>query len=95
MSNMRDVVGLRVPYGKAGSQYFTEFEPATGTLWGYFNPRGTPCFSLGLLKDIRAHDEALTANGGHIDVDSTPGAGSTFTVRLPHVDAPGPAEEMT
>ena len=34
MSNMHDVIGLRIPYGKAGSQYVTEFEPATGTVWG-------------------------------------------------------------
>lgn len=68
MSNMRDVVGLRVPYGKSNSQYLTEFDPATRTVWGYFNPKGTPCFSLGLLKDIRAHDEALAANGGSVEI---------------------------
>jgi DSF synthase len=68
MSNMRDVIGLRVPYGKAASQYLTEFDPATRTVWGYFNPKGTPCFSLGLLKDIRRHDEALAANGGRVDI---------------------------
>jgi DSF synthase len=68
MSNMRDALGLCIPYGKANSEYQTEFEPATGTIWGYFNPRGTPCFSLGLLKDIRAHDEALAANGGQVEV---------------------------
>jgi DSF synthase len=72
MSNMNDVVGLRVPYSKAGSQYFTEFEPATGTVWGYFNPKGTPCFSLGLLKDIRNHDSALAVNGGYVDVGGVP-----------------------
>ena len=69
MSNMRDAVGLCIPYGKANSQYQTEFEPATKTVWGYFNPRGTACFSLGLLKDIRAHDEALAANGGQVEID--------------------------
>jgi DSF synthase len=69
MSNMRDAMGLCIPYGKANSQYQTEFEPASGTIWGYFNPRGTACFSLGLLKDIRAHDEALAANGGQIEID--------------------------
>ena len=72
MSNMRDVVGLRVPYGRAKSQYQTEFDPATGTTWGYFNPRGTPCFSLGLLKDIREHDAALAVNGGYADVNGVP-----------------------
>lgn len=69
MSNMRDAMGLCIPYGKSNSQYQTEFEPATNTIWGYFNPRGTPCFSLGLLKDIRAHDEALAANGGKVDIE--------------------------
>jgi DSF synthase len=69
MSNMRDAVGLTLPYGRPGTQYQTEFEPATGTLWGYFSPRGTPCFSPGLLKDIRAHDDALVANGGKVDIN--------------------------
>ena len=68
MSNMRDAFGLRMPYGKATSQYATEFDPATRTIWGYFNPKGTPCFSLGLLKDIRNHDNALAANGGQVEV---------------------------
>jgi DSF synthase len=72
MSSMNDVVGLRVPYGRAGSQYTTEFEPATGTVWGYFNPKGTPCFSLGLLKEIRNHDSALAVNGGYVDVGGVP-----------------------
>lgn len=68
MSNLCDAIGLRVTYGNAESQYQTEFEPATGTIWGYFHPRATPCFSLGLLRDIRQHDSALVANGGRVDV---------------------------
>jgi len=68
MSNMRDALGLRLPYGKATSQYLTEYDPATGTVWGYFNPKGTPCFSLGLLKDIRLHDNALAVNGGQVEI---------------------------
>src|SRR5438477_11185164 len=68
MSNLRDAVGLRLPYGRPQSQYQTEFEPATGTIWGYFNPRGAACFSLGLLKDIREHDAALAASGGSVQI---------------------------
>ena len=71
MSNMRDAVGLCLPYGRANSQYETEFEPATATLWGYFNPRGTACYSLGLLKDILAHDQRLAANRGRVDIEGT------------------------
>lgn len=70
MSNLRDAMGICIPYGNANSQYETEFEPATGTIWGYFNPRdGVPCFSLGLLKDIAAHDEALTVHRGRVPLD--------------------------
>ena len=70
MSNLRDAMGLCIPYGKAGSQYQTEFEPATGTLWSYFNPKdGTPCYSLGLLNDILEHDQQLVANGCKVDVE--------------------------
>jgi DSF synthase len=70
MSNMRDAVGLCLPYGKANSQYETEFEPATGTVWGYFNPKdGVPCYSLGLLKDILEHDDQLVKNRGKVEVE--------------------------
>lgn len=76
MSNLRDSVGLCIPYGKANSQYETEFEPATGTLWGYFNPKdGAPCFSLGLIKDITAHEEAFARSGGRVQLQ-----GESFAV---------------
>ncbi|MFN2643526.1 MAG: crotonase/enoyl-CoA hydratase family protein [Burkholderiales bacterium] len=69
MSNLCDTVGLRIRYGKPQSQFQTEFDPATSTVWGYFNPHGRPCFNLGLLKDIRAHDSALAVNGGKVDIE--------------------------
>ncbi len=69
MSNMYDAVGLCLPYGRANSQYETQFEPATGTVWTYFNPEGVACYSLGLLKAMCAHDEQLAANGGRIEVE--------------------------
>lgn len=68
MSNLLDAIGLAIPYGKTNSQYQAEFEPATSTIWGYFNPRGTACFSLGLLKDIRTHDSALAVNNGEVEI---------------------------
>lgn len=70
MSNLRDAMGLCIPYGKEGSQYETELEPATGTVWGYFNPKeGAPCYSLGLLKDILEHDQQIVANKGQVEFD--------------------------
>ena len=68
MSDMRDAVGLRATWKDfAQSEY--EFEPATGTLWGYMRQRGNPCFNLGLLKEIRTVGNELTANSGHIDFE--------------------------
>lgn len=70
MSNLRDTAGFCMPYGNVDSQYETQFEPATGTVWGYFNPHeGTPCYSLGLLKDILDHDRRLVSNHGRIEID--------------------------
>lgn len=66
MSNMQDVAGLRVPCG-AYSEVVYEFEPATGAIWGYMRQRGTPCFNLGLLKDIRDFGNTLAANAGHVE----------------------------
>jgi len=87
MSNLQDAVGLCIPYGRSNSQFETEFEPATGTVWGYFKPRGTACFSLGLLKDIRTHDNALAVNGGQIEVGGQQCRPSTYVLasRTPRV----------
>ena len=68
MSDMRDAVGLKATWKEfAETQY--EFEPASGTLWGYMKQRGNPCFNLGLLKEIRAVGNELTANSGHIEFE--------------------------
>ena len=69
MSNLRDAVGLCLRYGRPDSQYQTEFEPATGAVWTYFNQKGVACYSPGLLKAMCAHDERLIANGGRIEIE--------------------------
>ena len=66
MQQSTKVVPVRAANDQPTSQYEVEFDDSTGTLWGYFAPRGTPCFSLGLLADIRAHDSALQARNGHV-----------------------------
>lgn len=68
MSDLRDAAGLRADCRTyADVQY--EFEPATGTVWGWMNQRGNPCFNLGLLKDIRSFGSDLTANSGHVEFE--------------------------
>jgi DSF synthase len=76
MSNMNDAMGLRIQYGNTNGQFDTEYEPCSATVWGYMHPKGNPCFSLALLKDIREHDAALEANGGVIDAE-----GASYPVR--------------
>jgi len=91
MSNMGEVeylkTGLRTPYGKANTQFNSEFDSSTGTIWGYFNPKGTPCFSLGLLKDIRMHDSLLETNAGHVQFEGAMHEANFYVVgsRVPRV----------
>jgi DSF synthase len=66
MTPKSDSAGARLGHDGAGSEYETRFDAETGTLWGYFNPRGAPRFTLSLLSDIRAHDSALQAANGHV-----------------------------
>lgn len=72
MSNMSDVIGLRAPVAKTYQQSEYEFDPASGTLWGFMKQRGNACFNLGLLKEIREHDQALAARGGCIEFEGEP-----------------------
>lgn len=68
MSNLQDAQGLRMPW-KAFAETEYEFEPASGTLWGYMRQRGTPCFNLALLKEIRAVGDELMARGGQLEFE--------------------------
>ena len=86
MSNLRDAVGLRATWKTlAESEY--EFDPATGTLWGYMKQRGNPCFNLALLKEIRSVGNELTANSGHIDFEGAMHKVNTYVAasRAPRV----------
>ena len=64
MQNLNEVPTLRLASNASAPQYQTEFEPDLATLWGFFNPHGTPCFSPGFLQDIRAHDQQFEENKG-------------------------------
>lgn len=86
MSNMSDAMGLRAAWKTlAESEY--EFDPATGTLWGYMKQRGNPCFNLALLKEIRTVGSELTANSGHIDFEGAMHQVNTYVAasRVPRV----------
>ncbi|MEO8144064.1 MAG: crotonase/enoyl-CoA hydratase family protein [Betaproteobacteria bacterium] len=83
---MSDAAGLRTIW-KAFAESEYEFEPATGTLWGYMRQRGNPCFNLALLKEIRAVGSELTANSGHIEFEGAMHQVNTYVAgsRVPRV----------
>ena len=66
MNQMTEIANLRFQCGRQDSSYQVEFDPTTSTIWGFFNPSGTPNFSLALLADIRAHDGELVHNQGRV-----------------------------
>lgn len=89
--NLSEVLNLELPkksaYGTRNTQFDLEFEADTSTIWAWFNPTGTPCFSLGLLNDIRAHDSMLEANKGHVPHMGELHKANYYVVgsRIPHV----------
>jgi DSF synthase len=42
------------------------FDPELGAAWTYMKPSGAPCFNLGMLEELRAHDSAIEACGGRV-----------------------------
>ena len=86
MSDMHDVVGLRGTWRELAETEY-EFEPATGTLWGYMRQRGNPCFNLALLKEICTVGNELTTNSGHIEFEGAMHKVNTYVAasRVPRV----------
>ncbi len=86
MSDMRDAVGLRATWKRSAESEY-EFEPGTGTLWGYMRQWGNPCFNLALLKEIRTVGNELTANSGHIEFEGAMHKVNTYVAgsRVPRV----------
>jgi DSF synthase len=51
-------------FEKKYEQIETQFDPELGIAWTYMNPIGAPCFNLGMLEELRAHDSAIEASRG-------------------------------
>jgi DSF synthase len=47
-------------------QIEVRFDPEQAVAWTFMNPSGVPCFNLGLLDELRAHDAAIEASGGRL-----------------------------
>src|SRR3954471_24779965 len=64
--NARVEFSLSSLFAKKYEQLEIKFEPEHSVAWTYMNPIGAPCFNMGLLKDLRAHDEAFETTGGRV-----------------------------
>ena len=64
MQTLNELPPLRLATRSGAAQYQTEFDAPSATLWGFFNPHGNPCFSPGLLQEIRAHDQQFEESKG-------------------------------
>lgn len=47
-------------------QIETRFDPEHAVAWTYMKPSGAPCFSFGMLEELRAHESTIEANGGRL-----------------------------
>ncbi len=47
-------------------QIEVRFDPEHAVAWTYMKPSGAPCFNLGMLEELRAHDSAIESCGGRV-----------------------------
>ena len=47
-------------------QIEVSFDPEHAIAWTFFKQPGVPCFNLGILNELRAHDTAIEASGGRL-----------------------------
>ena len=47
-------------------QIEVRFDPEYAIAWTYMKPTGAPCFNLGMLEELRAHDSAIESCGGRV-----------------------------
>ncbi|MEZ4447859.1 MAG: crotonase/enoyl-CoA hydratase family protein [Nannocystaceae bacterium] len=59
----------RLTYTGGQSLYRAEYCRATRTVWGTLEPKGIPCFSVELLRDLSAHDQRFRDAGGKVEID--------------------------
>jgi DSF synthase len=59
---------LRYPTSARFSQFETQFDSASNTLFWWMRPRGRPCFTARFLRDVEAFERDIQERAGHIEV---------------------------
>jgi len=61
-----DFKALEGMFQRRYHQIEIRFDPEHAIAWTFFRPSGVPCFNLGILNELRAHDESIEASGGRM-----------------------------
>lgn len=62
----------RFRIGSERSEVPMEYDAQLNAVWAFMDPKGVPCFSLTLMRAIRAQDELLEASPGFVMHEGTP-----------------------
>jgi len=69
METMNSPVDFKAIEGMFQRQYKqieVRFDAEHAVAWTYMKPSGAPCFSFGMLEELRAHEGTIEANGGRL-----------------------------
>lgn len=61
-----DLKAFQGTFERKYEQIDVRFDPELAVAWTYMKPNGAPCFSLGMLEELRAHESALESCGGRL-----------------------------
>jgi len=67
-----DPKAIRGAFEHEFEQLDVRYDPENSAFWTYMKPTGAPCFNMGLLKEIRANDEAFELNNGFVLYEGEP-----------------------
>lgn len=67
ITDVRHLLGTsRYPVGSPYRQIQVEYDPETRSVWTYLNPKGTPCFSIELLRELISSNSEFAKNDGKV-----------------------------
>jgi DSF synthase len=66
MNSPVDFKAIEGMFQRKYSQIEVRFDPEHAVAWTYMKPSGAPCFSFGMLEELRAHEGTIESNGGRL-----------------------------
>jgi DSF synthase len=61
-----DIAAIAGMFRDKYDQIQVRFDPEHAVAWTYLDPVGAPCFNMGILNELRAHDAAIESSGGRL-----------------------------